>query len=83
VYCIPSPDSPGQFLELSTSPDGKFDYRMVAPGNYHVLAFKNQQRDLPYRDAEAMKIYETKGQIVHFAPGQKVSLQLEIIPSVE
>ena len=83
VYCIPSPDSPGQFLELSASPDGKFDYRMVAPGNYHVLAFKNQQRDLPYRDAEAMKIYETKGQIVHFAPGQKVSLQLEIIPSVE
>ena len=83
VYCVPLPDSPGQFLELGASSDGKFDYQMVAPGNYRVLAFKNQHRDLPYRDAEEMKLYETKGQIVHFAPGQKVSLQLEIISSAE
>ena len=83
VYCVPLPDSPGQFLEFSASSDGKFDYRMVAPGNYRVLAFKNQQRDLPYRDAEEMKLYETQGQIVHFAPGQKVSLQLEIISIAE
>jgi len=26
-----------------------------------------------------MKAYETKGQIVHFAPGQKVTLQLQVI----
>jgi hypothetical protein len=83
VYCIPLPDSPGQFLELDVSADGKFDYQMVAPGTYRVLAFKNPQRDLPYRDPEAMKLYETKGQVVHFAPGQKVSLQLEIVSSVE
>lgn len=83
VYCVPLPDSPGQFLELSVSSDGKFDYQMVTPGNYRVLAFKNQQRDIPYRDAEEMKLYETKGQIVHFAPGQKVSVQLEIISSAE
>ena len=67
------PDSSGQFLEISASRDGAFDYRMVTPGNYRVLAFKNPQRDLPYRDAEAMKVYETKGQVVHFSPGQKVS----------
>jgi hypothetical protein len=83
VYCVPLPDSPGQFLELSVYSDGKFDYQMVAPGNYRVLAFKNQHRDIPYRDAEEMKLYETKGQIVHVAPGQKVSVQLEIISSAE
>lgn len=83
VYCLPLPDSTGQFIEVPASPDGKFDYRMVTPGNYRVLAFKNQRANIPYRDAEAMKLYETKGQVVHFAPGEKVSLQLEIISNPE
>jgi len=83
VYCIPLPGSTGQFLEISASSDGKFDYRMVAPGVYRVVAFASAQRDIPYRDAEAMKLYETKGQIVHFAAGQKMSLQLEVTSSAE
>jgi hypothetical protein len=83
VYCIPLPDSPGQFLELAASSDGKFGHQMVAPGVYRVIAFSGPQRDLPYRDAEAMKLYETNGQVVHFAPGQKVSLQLEITSRAE
>lgn len=83
IYCIPMPGSPGQFLEISASPDGKFDYQMVAPGVYRVIAFNSQQFQFPYRDAEAMKAYETKGQVVRFAPGQKVTLQLQIIPGSE
>ena len=83
IYCIPLPDNPGQFLEISASPDGKFDYQMVTPGVYHVIAFSSQQQDLPYRDAEAMKAYEAKGQMVHFAPGQKVTLQLQITQGSE
>ncbi len=83
VYCIPFPDSPGRFLEISASPDGKFDYQTVTPGVYHVIAFSSEQRDLPYRDAEAMKIYEAKGQVVHFAAGQKVTLQLPITQGSE
>jgi Carboxypeptidase regulatory-like domain len=83
VYCLPLPDSPGQFLELAASSDGKFGDRMVAPGVYRVLAFGSPQQDIPYRDPQAMKPYETKGQVVHFAPGQKVSLQLEITSSAE
>lgn len=83
VYCIPLPDSPGQFLEFSASFDGKFDYRTVVPGVYRVIAFTSEQRDISYRDAEAMKFYEMKGQIVHFAPGQKVTLQLQVISGSE
>jgi len=30
-----------------------------------------------------MKAYETKGQVVHFAPGQKVTLQLQAISDSE
>ena len=83
VYCIPLPESSGQFLEIPASFDGRFDYRMVAPGVYRVFAFGSHQQDIPYRDAEAMKAYETKGQIVHFAAGQKVTLQLQVISGSE
>jgi hypothetical protein len=83
VYCIPLPDSPGQFQEIGASPDGKFNFRTVAPGVYRVIAFSSQQRDIPYRDAEAMKVYENKGQVVHFAAGQKVTLQLQISSAIE
>ena len=83
VYCIPLPESSGQFLEIPASFDGRFDYRMAAPGVYRVIAFGTHQQDIPYRDAEAMKAYETKGQIVHFAAGQKVTLQLQVISGSE
>ena len=54
-------------MELRAPSDGKFDYRPVAPGTYRVLAFKNPQPNLPYRDAEAMKAFDAKGQVVRFS----------------
>jgi uncharacterized lipoprotein YajG len=83
IYCVPVSNSAGQFLQLSASSDGKFDYQMVAPGTYRVLAFKNQQPNLPYRDAEAMRAYESKGQVVHLSAGQKVNVQLQAIRNGE
>jgi hypothetical protein len=79
IYCVPLPDSAGQYLEFSASSDGKFDYEMVAPGTYHLLAFKNQRQDLPYRDPEAMRAYDGKGQIVHVSAGEKATVQLQLI----
>ena len=83
VYCVPLPDSTGRFMLLSADSDGKFDYQMVTPGTYRVLAFANQQPNLPYRDPEAMRVYESKGQIVHLAAGQKASVQLQLISTIE
>ena len=83
VYCVPLPDSSGQFQPLSVSPEGKFDSQTMAPGTYRVIAFKTPQPNLPYRDAEAMRAYETKGQVVHLSPGQKTTLQLQIISGSE
>lgn len=83
VYCLPLADNPGEFLEFGAGSDGKFDYPRVTPGVYRVIAFSSRPRDLPYRDAEAMKAYENKGQIVHFAPGQKVTLQLQVVSGSE
>jgi hypothetical protein len=81
IYWVPLPDSSGQFKQISSSADGIFHYPMMAPGTYRVLAFKSRQLNLPYRDAEAMRAYEAKGQVVHLAPGQKTTVQLHIISS--
>jgi hypothetical protein len=83
VYCIPLPDSPGQFQQLWAYPDGKFNSPMIAPGTYRVLAFNRQQPNLPYRDAEAMRAYDNKGQIIHMVAGQKQNLELQVIPGAE
>jgi hypothetical protein len=83
IYCLPLPDSTGQFSEVTAGPDGKFEIHTITPGSYRVIAFDTPQRDLPYRDAEAMKAYESKGQIVHFGPGEKVSLQLQPVSGVD
>jgi len=83
LYCIPLADNPGRLLEFSAFSDGKFDVQGVAPGVYRVIAFSRQRRDIPYRDPEAMKAYENKGQVVHFAPGQKVTLQLQVVADSE
>jgi hypothetical protein len=83
VYCIPLPDSTGQFQQLWVSQDGKINSSQMTPGTYRLLAFANQQSNLPYRGPEAMRAYESKGQVVHLSAGQKTSVQLQLIPSIE
>lgn len=83
VYCIPLPDSPGQYQQVWVSPDGKFTSAAMAPGTYRLLAFKNQQLRLPWRDPDAMRAYESKGQVVHLSAGQKTSVQLQILSGSE
>ncbi len=84
LYCVPLSDSPGQFQQLGTSSlDGKFTSNRMTPGSYRVLAFRNPQPRLPYRDPEAMKAYESMGPVVHLSPGQKTTVQVPIISSSE
>lgn len=81
VYCVPLPDSAGQFQQLGAWTGGSFSSRMLAPGDYRVMAFTREQRDLPYRDPEAMRVYESKGQVVHLTAGQKAKVQVQVISS--
>ena len=85
VYCVPLPDSPGEFRELglSISPTETSFTGQIPPGAYRVMASKTAQRDIPYRDAESMKAYENKGQVVHLTAGQKTTVQLQIISGSE
>lgn len=81
VYAVPLPDSSGQFTQIGMAEDGKFSNPQMAPGDYRILAFYNDQPQLPYRDAEAMKAYESKGQVVHLTAGQKTTIQVQTILS--
>jgi hypothetical protein len=83
VYCVPLPDSPGQFTEVFASPDGKFTSPPLPPGVYRLLAFKHQQSELEYRSPEAMRAYDAKGQIVRIGAGQTQRLRLQLVSSSE
>lgn len=83
VYCVPLPDSHGEVHQAPVSSDGAFSFSMLAPGSYRVLAFSGQQPELPYRDPEAMRPYETKGQVIQVTAGQKAKMQLQLISSTE
>jgi hypothetical protein len=83
VYCIPLPDSPGQFREIQTGPDGSFELNQLPPGSYRVLVFDHPQTELEFRNSDAMRAFENKGQIVRLNAGQKEHLTLQVIPSNE
>jgi len=78
VYCVPLPDSNGQFLEMPVSPDGHFSSPELPPGTYRVLAFKRPNHDLEYLNPEAMRVYESEGALVRLGPGGKETVRLHI-----
>lgn len=80
IYSVPLPESSGQYAEFWASSDGQFNMSQIAPGTYRLLAFSHPQPSLPYRDVEAMRAYESQGEVVHVAPGQSQHVQLQLIP---
>lgn len=79
VYAVPLPDSSGQYAEFWASSDGQFNMPQMAPGTYRLLAFSRPQPSLPYRDVEAMRAYESQGEVVHLTPGQSQRVQVQLI----
>ena len=83
LYFIPLHDSAGQFQQLNTAPVETFTLPQVVPGSYRVLAFLRPPHNFLYRDPEAMRPYENKGQVIHLTAGQKAALQVQIISGDE
>jgi hypothetical protein len=83
VYFVPLPDSSGEFRDVWVTPEGKFGPQNLAPGAYRVLAFDRPQPELEYRNPEAMRAYEAKGQLIRLVPGQKEHLHLQLISTSE
>lgn len=79
VYCIPLDG--GRVREFSDQfGGGIYVLAQIPPGDYRILAFDSPQQ-LEYRNAEAMRAYESKGKVVHVTPGQKLQVQLQPIRS--
>ncbi|HMK21004.1 MAG TPA: hypothetical protein VK466_01640, partial [Terriglobales bacterium] len=83
VYCVPLPESTGQFRQTTAQSDGTFDLQQLAPGEYRLLAFDHPQRELEYHNAEAMKAYEGQGQVVRVGAAQKEKIRLPLIAGSE
>ena len=83
VYCVPLADSSGEFRDVWVSPDGKFGPQNLAPGTYRVFAFDRPQPELEYRNPDAMRAYDAKGQLVHLIAGQKEHLHPPLISTSE
>ena len=83
VCLVPLPDSPGQFQEISMSSIEESADIEVSPGEYRVLALDRPGSALEYRNAEAMRAYDGKGQVVHFVAGQREHVTLSLISASE
>jgi hypothetical protein len=83
VYCVPLPDSAGQFQQLGVNSKGNFSSQTMPPGTYRLMAFGSPQPNLPYRDAEAMRAYDSVGQVVRLGAGRKTNVQLQIGSGIE
>lgn len=83
VYCVPLPDSSGEFKDLWVPANGKFGPQQLPPGTYRVLGFDHQQPELEYHNPESMRPYEAKGMLVRLVPGQKEHLHLPLISTSE
>lgn len=79
IYCIPLPDSGGQFAVFWSNLDGSFTNPTLAPGAYRLLAFDHDPQDLEFRNPQAMQAYDSKGPVVRLIAGQKENVQLQLI----
>jgi hypothetical protein len=79
VYCVPLPESTGQFAQTPVGRDGQFNFVGIAPGTYRLLVFPRQQPELEYENPEAMRAYDSKGIVVRLVSGQKEHVRLQMI----
>lgn len=79
VYFLPLDEDSGEFRAVGAGPDGAFGLSQLPPGTYRVLAFDSWQSDLPYNDAETMRKFESKGQVIHLEAGQNEHLKLKLV----
>jgi hypothetical protein len=79
VFFLPVSEGSGQYRAATSNPDGSFTVEQLPPGTYRVLAFDSEQEDLAYTNQEALRNFESQGQIIHVTAGQKEHLRLKTI----
>jgi hypothetical protein len=83
VFCLPVSEGGGQFRQAAVMPDGTFHLSQIPPGSYRVIALIGEPMEMEYRNAEAMRAFESKGKLVRVSPGQTQKLDLPLISTSE
>lgn len=84
VYCVPLPDSPGEAHEILIEADGSFHQQQIAPGTYRLIAFDHApSTPFEYRNPQAMRAFDGKGQVIRLAAGQKEDVRLQVVSADE
>jgi hypothetical protein len=70
-------DPPGEPIVLTTSLEGRFEGRQLAPGTYRVWAFDKLPR--LYRNAAILEPYASAAKIIVLTANQTTDMQLEMV----
>ncbi len=84
VHVILVPDVPRQrqvalYGDCRTQAGGTCTIVGITPGKYHAYAFPTEIA-IDYRDADALKPYETYGKAVKLGEGDRLQLELNAVP---
>jgi len=77
IYLVPV--GGGQPRLSGSQPNGNFTFTQVAPGDYVLLAFDEQQENVESVNEPLSPELQSKGQVVHLEAGQKASVTLQVI----
>ena len=80
VYCIPLSGNIRAVREVLGFYNGKYYVTLIPPGDYRILAFEKPPQ-LEYRNPAVLRAYDSKGQTIHVASGQKTQVTVELIKS--
>lgn len=80
VYLLPVPNLATYQLQSYISADSPDSTTNLAAGAYDVIAF-DRAVDLEYRNHEVMERYAQYIRSITLAPGQKTSIQLDVVPA--
>jgi hypothetical protein len=86
VYVVAIPDAPRrdhdwEYRAERTDQNGRFLLRGMVPGDYRVFSW-NCGDDFDWYDAEQLKAYESKGISVSVEEGDRKTVQLKVIETV-
>jgi uncharacterized surface anchored protein len=85
VVAVPearSRNHPDHYRKAVTDQSGRFTLRGLPPGEYTLVAWENVDGEA-YYNPDFLKIYEGQGKALHVNEGERVSVQLKVIPGDE
>jgi hypothetical protein len=82
VYLVPMGSSATPVYTMRSGTDGSINFPNLPPGNYQAIAFEGRH-SANYRDPKVFADYATYVRSVNVNSGEKATLSLDAVPSME